>query len=313
MKLPPFGYGTPATLGEALELLAEYGSDAALLAGGQSLLLELRYRDRTPAVLVDLNGIAGLDRISVPPPDAAPALLAAGVRPALEVGALVRHAGLEALGRSGDPAVGPLGRLIGMIAPLVGHPPIRERGTFAGSIAWAHPAAEWCALAVLTDAEVITHGPDRERSIPAERWFTGRQATSIGPDEVVVRIRMPLLAPGTGVGFLEHRRTHGTFALVAAMATVRLGRQDRIGAVRLAFANAGEVPLRARAAEAALIGRYPDRATLRDAAQLAADAADPVPEPHCSPAYRRHAVGVLARRALAMAVADARGRTARKG
>jgi carbon-monoxide dehydrogenase medium subunit len=311
MKLPPFRYGAPTVLGEAIELLAEHGDEAAVLAGGQSLLLELRYRQRMPKVLVDLNAVSALDRVSVPPIATASLLRASGLTPAIEVGALVRHADLEALGRAGDPASGPLGRLIGLIAPLVGHPPIRARGTFAGSIAWAHPSAEWCALAALVDAVVVVHGSDDERQVPAADWFVGRHRTACRPDEVITRVRLPLLDAGSGIGFVEHRRTHGTFALVAALAAVRLGFHGQIREARLALAGAADVPVRARAVEAGLVGAVPNDHTLRAAVQLVNDDTDPVPEPHCSPEYRRHAVRVVAQQALSRAVVDARLRRPR--
>jgi aerobic carbon-monoxide dehydrogenase medium subunit len=283
MKPAPFDYLAPDSVEEAVAMVAERGSEAAVLAGGQSLLIDLRYRRSRPAVLVDINRVAALAELSVD-------------QNIVHVGALVRHAELERAGFAN-----PLAELFRLVAPHVAHPPIRARGTFAGSLAWAHPAAEWGALAVALGAEVELSGPVGRRQVPARLWFRGPFTTARQPDELVTGVRLPLLPPGTAVRFAEHRRTHGSFALAAAVVALRVT-EGRVEWARIGLANAAGVPLRGLAAEEVLLGHPPTPELLREAAFAASAAADPVAEPYASVAYRRHVVKVLVRRCLTQAV-----------
>lgn len=296
MKLPAFRYEAPGTVQEAVEVLGRHGPDAAVLAGGQSLLIEMRYGERSPAVLVDANAVVGLDALRMQDGT-------------LRVGALVRHADLE--GRGSDVArqtlgdAGPLGRLLRTIAPEVAHPPIRSRGTFVGSIAWAHPSAEWCALAALLDAGVGVVSRTGDRTVAASEWFRGRLRTDRRPDELVTHVDLPLLPEGSGVGFVEHRRSHASFALVAALACVALGDDGVVTSARVAVAGAGDVPMRMTAAEEELVGVVPDDRACGTSGDAAAAQSRPWSEPHCGAEYRRHAVAVTVGRALGRAARDA--------
>ena len=286
MKPAPFAYRAARSAGEAAGLLAEPG--AVVLAGGQTLLQELNFRTRRPRLVVDINGAADLDHLRVDGGE-------------LVIGALTRHAALERTGL-GDP----LGRLLGLVARHVAHPPIRARGTFAGSIANADKAAEWCMLAVALGARVtLVSAGGGTRTVPADGFFTGHLATVRRPDELVTEVRLPLLGPGTGTGFAEHRRTAASFAMVAAVATVRLDGDGRVEAVRAGLANAADRPLRATAAEAVLLGQVPGPDLLDEAAAAAAGAAEPFDDPHCHGDYRAHLAGELTRRALERALATA--------
>lgn len=285
MKPAPFDYLAPASEAEAVAALAERGSDASVLAGGQSLLIELRFRLRRPALLVDINRITGLSGITLS-------------NASVHIGALVRHAELERASFAD-----PLAELLHKVGPYVAHPPIRARGTFAGSLAWAHPAAEWCALAAALGAEVELLGPAGVRRVPARLWFRGPHLTARQPDELVTGVRLPRLL-GAGVGFAEHRRTHGSFALAAAVVAVRLA-GGRIEWARIGLANAAEVPLRAVAAEQVLRGQSPSADLVREAAAQASAEADPVEEQYASVPYRRHVLGVLVRRSLTEAMGGA--------
>lgn len=271
---------------EAVAQLAEAGRDGAVLAGGQSLLLELRYGTARPAVLVDINRAADLAGVKV----------AGGM---LRMRALTRHAAVERL-ELDDPLV----RLLRRAAAVVAHPPIRARGTFAGSLAWAHPASEWCALSRALDARITVRGPTGERDVAAADWFRGPFRTQRAPDEVVTAVALPLLGGRTGVGFAEHRRTSGSFAMAAAGCAVTVT-DGRVTGARIGLANAADVPVRADAAEQLLVGSDGSPDAVRAAADAAARDADPVGEPHCSADYRRHALGVLTRRALTQAVEEA--------
>jgi len=232
VKPPALDYVAPSSLDEALEHLAEPGS--VVLAGGQSLLLELAYRAHRPRLLVDLNGVPGLDGL-VEDSDG------------LTIGALVRHRALEEPGSSAHR------QLLARIAPYVAHPPIRARGTFCGSVAWAHPAAEWNAVSLALDAEVHVRSARGSRVVPAADWYVGDRRTARSEDELVTAVRLPALAPGTGLGFGEYRRTHASFAGVAVVAAVTVSGGAVVSA-RFAVAAVADRPVRLDGLEVGLVG-----------------------------------------------------------
>jgi carbon-monoxide dehydrogenase medium subunit len=283
MKPAPFDYHAPSSVDEVLALLAQHGNEAAVLAGGQSLLIELRYRDRRPALLVDINKIPALAGLAVE-------------NGSLRIGALARHEQLE-YAQFDDP----LAALLRRTARQIAHPPIRTRGTFVGSLAWAHPAAEWGAVAVALQALLTLQSTAGQRQIAADEWYQGAFTTSREADELVSAVDLPLLGPDTSVRFAELRRTQASFALAAVVVAVRLT-GGRITWARIGLANAAEVPLRVVDAERVLLDQEPSPDLIREAAEQAAAEADPVPEPHCSVAYRRHVFSVLVRRCLSEAV-----------
>jgi aerobic carbon-monoxide dehydrogenase medium subunit len=288
VKPAPFDYLAAASTQEAVEALARTDGDARVLAGGQSLVLEMHYRRSRPGLVVDINRVPGLDRLDV---DGA----------SLRVGPLVRHRAFE----SSRAAPGPLGRLLSQTARHIAHPPIRALGTLAGSVAWAHPAAEWCTVATALDAEVELRSTTGTRSVGAADYFHGPHSTARRPDELVTAVRVPLLPDEAGVGFAEHRRTQASFAQVAVVAGLTL-RDGEVGGVWLGLANAADTPVRARAAERSLLGTRAGPAAFDRAGRIAADQdADPRPEPHADVEYRRHVVAVLVGRALARAHRDA--------
>ncbi len=232
MKPPALDYVAPTSLDEALEALAAPG--AVVLAGGQSLLLELNFREQRPRVLVDLNAVPGLDALDEG-------------EDGLTIGALVRHAALE------QPGTTPHRRLLASIAPYVAHPPIRARGTFCGSVAWAHPAAEWNAVCLALDAEVHVRSGRGPRVVAAADWYAGDRQTVRAPDELVTAVRLPALAPSTGLGFGEHRRTHASFADVAVVAAVTAVEGSVVDA-RFAVVGVADRPVRLGSLESGLVG-----------------------------------------------------------
>jgi carbon-monoxide dehydrogenase medium subunit len=252
-------------------------------------MLELNYRRARPELVVDINGIAELGRFERD-------------GDILRVGALTRHARFERPS-SNDP----LDRLLARITRFVAHPPIRVRGTMVGSLAYAHPAAEWPAVAVALDARLRLVSAEGARSVAAAEFFQGPFATTRRPDEVVVEVALPVLEPTAGTGFAEYRRTEASFAVVAAVAVLDIEngvvRQARIG-----LAGSADRPLRAHAAERALTGITAHPESLAVAASAAAREARPISEPHCSSEYRRHVIEVIVRRALEQATASAEER-----
>ena len=286
MKPGRFDYRAPTSLEEAVAALADHPGEARPLAGGQSLVPAMNFRLATPELLVDLNRVQGADRVRVE-----------GSEMIVEM--LVRHADLE------KPVVDdPLAHLMAHVSRFVGHLPIRVRGTFAGSIAHADPAAEWCALAVALDATVVALSARGRRAIVGCDFFEGPFTTALEPDELVTEVRLPLL-DRAGTGFCEQSPTAGDFATVAAVAV--LGVEDgAVSAARIGIAGAESRPVRAGAAERLLVGRDASEPALSAASAAAAEAVDPLEDAHASADYKRHLVDVLVRRALTAA----RGRVA---
>jgi aerobic carbon-monoxide dehydrogenase medium subunit len=267
VKPAPFDYVAPRTVDEALEALTTPG--ARVIAGGQSLLQDLRWRRSAASLLVDVAGLGDL----------------AGVHDdgaTVRVGARVRHVDLEA-GAVG----GPLGELLTATAAWIAHPPVRSRGTMVGSLCFAHPASEWCALAAGLGASVELASVRGRRTVTVAEFLRGPHETAAAPDELATAVLLPRLPDGTRVGVVESRRTHASYAHVAATAAVLPD-----GSARLGLAGAAPTGIRAHAAEAALArGEDPGAAAAgRDA--------DPREHPHATVAYTRHVAGVLVRRAL---------------
>lgn len=286
MKPARFAYLPARSPAEVIEALAE-PTDVRVLAGGQSLVLDMNYRTARPSRLVDINRVTEFGLLDI-------------VNGALRVGPLVRHRTFER-----PVAPGALGRLLAEAALHIAHPPIRARGTMLGSLAYAHPAAEWPAVAVAVDAVLDLTSAAGTRTVAATEFFTGPFITRRRPDELLARARLPLLPEGTGIGFVEHRRTHASFAQLAAVATLTV-RDGLIAQARLALANAGGRPIRARAAEAMLTGRPAAVVSFAEAGHAAAyDDAQPRPQPYSDLPYQRHAITVLVRRALEDALDDA--------
>lgn len=280
MKPPPFAYRRVATADEAVERLAQYGDDAKVIAGGQSLVPMLALRIVRPGVLVDVSRVAALRH-------------ATREGDVLRVGALARHRDLSAAAVAGpDDGYGVIRRVV----PLVGHEPIRTRGTFGGSVAHADPAAEWPLVCALLDAEFLSVGPSGGRVTPAAEFFLGYFTTALQPDELLVEARFPRPWPGAAVH--EHARRHGDFALVSAAAAVRLGAHGRCTDVRLALGAVDDVPVRLPDAERVLAGTDLGTDVTAEAIDVATSSIDPAGDIHVSAAQRRRLAAVLLRRAV---------------
>jgi len=280
MKPAPFVYHAPRSLADALATLAGVADDGGrVLAGGQSLVPAMALRLARPAHLVDINGVAGLDRLAVE----------AGT---LVIGACVRHAAFER-----PAAPGALGAVLARIARHIAHYPIRTRGTFCGSLAHADPASEWCLAAVTLDATLVASSVRGTRAIAADDFFQGTMTTALASDEVLVEVRLPLPDGDTHYGFCEFSRRAGDFA--AAMALVALNVVDgRIAAARIGAGAVEDRPCRIAEAEACLVGRAPDEAAAMEAADAAARAVHPQDDERASAGYRRDLVRTMVLRAL---------------
>ncbi len=280
MKPAAFEYHAPTTVDEAVALLAKYApEDGRILAGGQSLVPTMAFRLARPAHLVDINNVAGLDRISVD----------GGM---LKIGACVRHAAFH------KPVCdGPLGSLLSTVVRHIAHYPIRMRGTFCGSLAHSDPASEWCMTAAALDATMVAKSTRGERSISAADFFQGVMTTALAEDEMLIEVRLPLLPDDTKAGFCEFNRRAGDFAIAMALVTYRI-EGGRIVNPHVAVGGAEDRPRRIAQAEAALAGQAPVDAAFRAAASAASGAVDPMEDINTSAEYRRDLVATMVRRAL---------------
>ncbi|MGH7354982.1 MAG: FAD binding domain-containing protein [Candidatus Rokuibacteriota bacterium] len=292
MKPPKFDYHTPASVEEALGLLARYGGDAKVLAGGQSLVPLLNFRLVRPAALVDLNRIGAL----------------AGVREhdgQVRFGAMTRQRVIEF-----SPVVARRLPLLTEATRWVGHLPIRSRGTIGGSIAHADPSAEYPTVLTALDGEVVAHGPKGERVIEAGDLFETYLTTSLAADEILTEVRLPAMDASAGWAFEEFARRHGDFAIVAIAALVS-ERNGRCTAARLAAGGVGPTPARLRDAEAILESDGLGDSAIEAAAGRAAELVEPDSDIHGSADYRRSLTRVLTARALKRARERARRDPAR--
>ena len=288
MKPPRFEYLAPASLDEALALLAEHGDSAKILAGGQSLVPLLNFRLVRPAYLVDLNDIPGLAYIRQDDGHVA-------------IGALTRQRALETstLVRERLP-------LLADAMPQIGHVQIRNRGTIGGSLAHADPAAELPAVVAALDGELVVRHAGGERVLRAEEFFVAYLTTALDPTELLVEVRLPVVPPRTGTAFLEVSRRHGDFALVGVAASLTLDDAGICTRCSIALTAVGPAPVVAREAAQRLVGVRPTIEALEDVGRLAAANLRPDGDLHASSQYRRHVAGVLTRRALARALERAR-------
>jgi len=279
VKPAKFEYHAPATLEAAIALLAQYQGEARLLAGGQSLVPMMNFRLATPSAIIDLNRIPDLGYIRAE----------AGT---VRIGPMTRHRAIEF-----SPLVAQHLPLLAEAIKLVAHLPIRTRGTIGGSIAHADPAAELPMVLQALEGEVVARGTGGERVIKAMDFFEGLMTTSLGNDEMIVEVRLPVMAKQAGWAVEEFARRRGDFAIAAIAAVVeRAGEHCR--KARLATAGIGEVSARLTAAEGVLERDGLGDAAIAAAAAKAAEMVSPLSDQQASAEYRRHLTGVLTERAL---------------
>lgn len=291
MKPAPFKYLAPGDTPEALELLAEYGYDAKLLAGGQSLIPTMNFRLAQPAVLIDLNGIEELSYL----------------RPAddggLIIGAMTRQRTVER-----SELVAQRAPLLHDTMPFIAHPQIRNRGTVGGSLAHADPAAELPAVMTALSAQFVLVNRNGERTVSAEEFFAGMFTTLMEPDELLREIRIPPQPSGSGWAFREIARRHGDYAMAGVAAAVSIDQQGICRDAHIVLFSVGDTPVPAREAVEGLVGQQPSADVITACAQAAAQRdIEPGDDIHASAAYRRHLAAVLCEDALQQAFQRAQG------
>ena len=285
MLPPPFDYVAPRSLDEVLDLLAEHGDEAKVLAGGQSLIPVLKLRLGEPALLVDINRLDGLGDLAEDGGQ-------------LRVGALVRHRDAErsTLLRERYPTMA-------AAAPQVSDPLVRNLGTVCGSLAHADPAGDWGAVMLAMGAELVARSRGGSRTIAARDFFDGPFTTALRPDELLVEVRVPTREQ-TGGAYLKLERKVGDFATAAVAVRVTMA-DGRIGDAGIGLTAVGPSNLEATRAEAALAGAEPSDEAFREAAELAAEAASPSADTRGSAEYKRNVIRVFTERGLHQSVAMA--------
>jgi CO/xanthine dehydrogenase FAD-binding subunit len=283
VKPPPFEYDDPATVDEALALLAEHGEEAKVLAGGQSLVPLLNFRLARPERLVDVNRLEPL--VYVRADD--------GV---LRLGALTRQAAIER-----SPEVAARVPLLADAIALVGHVQIRNRGTVGGSVAHADPAAELPAALAALEARYHVRSHAGERVIESGEMFVTHLTTALEPDELLAEIEVPLPPPRTGAAFVEFARRHGDFALGGAAVLLTLDDAGTCTRARIGLLAAAPTPVRAYEAEAWLVGVRLDEAAAAEAAARAVADVHPTGDIHGGSEYRHALIESLVQSALLQA------------
>ncbi|HET9672918.1 MAG TPA: xanthine dehydrogenase family protein subunit M [Actinomycetota bacterium] len=277
-----FEYHRPATLEEALALLAEHGEGAKVLAGGQSLIPLMKLRFAAPDRLIDVNRIEGLDAIEE----------SGGL---LRIGGLVRHRQLV-----GSQVIRDRYPTIAAAAPMISDPLVRNLGTIGGSLAHADPSGDLGSVMIALGATVVARSRDGEREIPAAQLADGPFQTTLAPNELLTEVRVPAPPARSGGTYLKLERKVGDFATVAAAVFLSL-EDGTIGRAGIGLTSVGLTNVRAEAAERALAGASAGADAFAEAARLAAEAAEPTSDVRGSADYKRHMVEVFVRRGLTAA------------
>ncbi|MBE1550000.1 carbon-monoxide dehydrogenase medium subunit [Mycobacterium sp. OAS707] len=288
MKAAPFAYHRPEGVDEAVGLLAEYGDDAKILAGGQSLVPMLAMRLTHFDNLIDISRISELVGIDVRDNE-------------IRIGAATPHVFVGM-----DDEVAESVPLLTLATPYIGHFQIRTRGTLGGAIAHADPAAEYAAVALALDARMETVSPRGARDIPAAEFFSGLWENSMASDEILTAVRFPVWGSRSGFAVEEFARRHGDFAIAGAAVAVQLDADNRVSRCGIGLLGLGSTPLRGSPAEQAVVGRPVDDITPDDVGRLAVSALTDIPaDLQGSAAYRAKVGATMVARAWKSATAEA--------
>ncbi|WP_428122171.1 FAD binding domain-containing protein [Candidatus Poriferisodalis sp.] len=273
-----FRYEAPSTLAEAIALLAAADGEAKILAGGQSLIPMMKLRFAAPAMLVDINGISGLDYHR------------ADADGTYRIGALCRHADLEKSATLGDHQP-----TLAAAAPVVADPLVRTRGTLVGSVCHADPQGDWASVMVSLEGAIVAQGPSGQRMIPVNDFIDGPFQTVLANDEIAIEAVVPPARGTRAGGYLKLERRVGDFATVGVAVSVEMS-GDSIARAGIGLTGVGPATINASDAAAALVGTALDSDAVDAAAQLAAEAAQPRSDHRGSADYKRHVVATFVRR-----------------
>ena len=280
MKPAAFEYLYPVSAAEAVDLLERYGEDAKIIAGGQSLVPMMNFRLARPEVLIDINRIKELDYIRKEGDE-------------LAIGALTRERDLET-----SPLVQEKCPILAKAVSLIGHFPIRARGTIGGSLIHADPSAEIPTTICGLDAKMKVLGPSGERTLGPEEFFLTYLTTSLEPSEMLVEVRVPSLPEKTGWSFVELSRRSGDFAIVAVSSLLFMEDGGRCREARISLGGVAPTPIRAKDAEELLSGQVISEELIEEAGRESADMTDTDADYHASAEYRRDMARVFVQRGL---------------
>jgi carbon-monoxide dehydrogenase medium subunit len=282
-----FNYFAPTSVQEAVSLLAEHGSGAKILAGGQSLIPAMRFRLSMPETIIDINNLTSLQYIRED-------------NGHLAIGALTREANVEESG-----VVQGRYHLLADAAPMIADPIVRNMSTVGGNLAHADPANDHPAVMLAYNAELVAVGEKGTRTIPIDSFFLDLFTSALNPDEILTEIRIPKPAAHSGGAYAKLERKVGDYAISAVAVQLTLD-GDRCVAARIGLTNVNPVPMRAKNAEAALIGNQLTDAVIEAAGAAAGAECDPSPDLRGSVEYKRDITRVLTKRAIRTAVERAR-------
>jgi carbon-monoxide dehydrogenase medium subunit len=281
---PAFEYLRPKTIPEALTFLQQYGDQAKILSGGQSLIPMMKLRLARPAYIVDINRISGLSYIKEE----------GGF---LKIGGLTREAEIEA-----SPLVRSKYPLLVDTTAVIADPQVRNLATVGGNLAHGDPANDHPAAMMALGAQVVATGKKGERVIPVESFFVSLFTTALQPGEILTEIRVPTPPARSGGAYIKVERKVGDFATAAVAVQLTLDDKGAVQKAGMAMTNVGPTPLKAKKAEEFLRGKKPDPAAIAQAAQLAADESQPSPDLRGPAEYKKGLVKELAKRAIARAL-----------
>jgi carbon-monoxide dehydrogenase medium subunit len=279
-----FGYHAARSVEEALELLAKYGEDGKILAGGHSLIPAMKLRLAAPSYLIDIGPVPGLRGVRIDGED-------------LVVGALTVHADIAAseLVRQRMPG-------LAQAASVIGDVQVRNRGTIGGSVAHNDPGADFPVILTALNASFVLASPSGTRKVGADEFFVDYFSTALAPNELVTEIRVPLPPSGAGTAYAKFPNPASGYVVVSAGVLLTREPSGRCGSARVAIGGLGGRPHRATATEAALKGQPLTREIVAEAASKAADGGDPDDDVYAGADYKRHVATVYARRAIEEAV-----------
>jgi carbon-monoxide dehydrogenase medium subunit len=279
-----FEYKVPETLEEALTMLAEVGDEGRVLAGGQSLIPMMKLRLASPAFLIDINGLDGLDSIE-------------SVNGHISVGALVRHNDIV-----NSDLISSESRTMASAAPWIADPLVRNRGTLCGSVAHCDPEGDWNSVMLAMRSEVVVRSQTGERVVPIDDFVVDFFTNSLQPGEMVTEVRIPKYTGRAGGTYLKLERKIGDYATAAVATHLQLDDAGRIAQAGIALTAVNSINTRAVDAENALIGETPSAELFAEAASLAAQASDPEDNIRGPADYKRNIIEVYTKRGLATAI-----------
>jgi carbon-monoxide dehydrogenase medium subunit len=277
---PSFEYLRPKTIPEAIAMLQQHGDAAKILSGGQSLIPMMKLRLARPSILIDINRISGLSHVKEED----------GY---LKIGGLTREAELEA-----SPLVRSKYPILADTTHVIADPQVRNLATVGGNLAHGDPANDHPATMIALGARVVANGPKGERVIPIEKFFLSLFTTALEPDEILTEIRVPIPPAGSAGAYLKLERKVGDFATAAVAVQMTFDEQGACQKVGIGLTNVGATPVKAQKAEQFLLGKKLDDDAISQAAQLAADEAEPSADLRGPVEYKKGLVKELAKRAL---------------